>query len=57
MFKSGGSLSEAADFTGISIREMMELLVENGVRSDMTPDEFEESMLIAEGLFGLRGED
>jgi len=54
LFKSGKSLSEAAEFAGVSIREMMELLVENGVRSDMTPEEFEESILIAEELFGLK---
>lgn len=54
LFNSGVSLSEAADFAGISIRGMMELLVENGMISDMTQGEFEESMLIAEELFGLR---
>jgi predicted HTH domain antitoxin len=53
MFKSGKSLSEAAKFAGLSIREIMELLVQEGVKSDLTPEEFKESLLDAYKVFGV----
>ena len=51
MFKSGSSLSQCAEFAGITVGEMIELLTKRGVRSDLTYEEFKESMLAADEIF------
>ncbi len=45
MYKSGKSLSEVAEFAEVSVREMMEILAEKGVKSDMTAEEFRDEPL------------
>ncbi|MFQ6094441.1 MAG: hypothetical protein ACE5OR_17505 [bacterium] len=57
MFKSGKSLSESAKFAGLPIREMMEIVVREGVKSDLTLEEFKESLLDAYKVFGLNKKD
>lgn len=48
------SLSEAAKMAELSVGDMMDVLVKKGVKSDLTVEEYKESLLTAFKLFGVK---
>lgn len=47
------STSEAAKKAGLSVGEMMDELVKRGIKSDLTVEEYKESLATAFKLFGI----
>ncbi len=55
LYKEGKvSTSGAANRAGLSVGEMMEELVKRGVKSDLTVEEYKESLSTAFKLFGIK---
>ena len=56
LYKGGKvSMSGAASKAGLSVGEMMDELVKHGVKSDLTVEDYKESLSTAFKLFGIKG--
>ena len=55
LYKEGKvSLSEAAKISELSVGEMMDELMRRGIKSDLTVEEYKESLATAFKLFGIK---